>query len=188
MVGGLWCVVIYFKCHPNRLMSYGAVGSKMALPHYFGLYNSFLYYRIQAVIRWSAPARRFATPVVPLCRAAIAFCAPYLAVTQCQANRISLSDVRNTCHQQSSSLVRSVYVVNHGYNWTKHFRRRLSNIYALTNSQRSVRFDMFQCSCIFAGCSSISLVTPLCRTLKTLHEYASRIILPRVTNHRPVLY
>ena len=126
--------------------------------------------------------------VVPLCRAAIAFCAPYLAVTQCQANRISLSDVRNTCHQPSSSLVRSVYVVNHGYNWTKHFRRRLSNNYALTNSQRSVRFDMFQCSCIFAVCSSISLVTPLCRTLKTLHEYASRMILPRVTNHRPVLY
>ena len=26
MVGGLQCVVIYFKYHPNRLMGYGAVG------------------------------------------------------------------------------------------------------------------------------------------------------------------
>jgi len=36
MVGGLRCIVIHVKCHPNRLRGYGAVGSKMALPHYFG--------------------------------------------------------------------------------------------------------------------------------------------------------
>jgi len=33
---GLRCVVIHIKCHPNRVRGYGAVGSKIALSHYFG--------------------------------------------------------------------------------------------------------------------------------------------------------
>ena len=53
MVGGLRCIVIHVKCDPNRLRGYyGAVGSKMALPHYFDqwLIQQLVLPYVQAVI------------------------------------------------------------------------------------------------------------------------------------------